>query len=64
MSFLSVLTLIFITLKLMGYITWSWWWVISPMYILTFLLAVLIVGAWRYNEKIHFRLAGRRRRPF
>lgn len=26
-----LLTLVFITMKLMGYIDWSWWWVISPI---------------------------------
>ncbi|MFW8589865.1 hypothetical protein ACOI22_03585 [Glaciecola sp. 2405UD65-10] len=31
MGFLSVLTLIFITLKLTGYITWGWFWVLSPI---------------------------------
>lgn len=31
--FLPILTLIFITLKLTGYITWSWLWVLSPMWI-------------------------------
>lgn len=27
------LTLIFVTLKLVGFITWSWWWVLSPVWI-------------------------------
>lgn len=44
--FFSILTLIFITLKLTGYITWSWWWVLIfvwvPLAILAFL--VFIVG--------------------
>jgi hypothetical protein len=31
--FLGILTLIFITLKLTGHITWSWWWVLSPLWI-------------------------------
>lgn len=30
--FLPILTLLFIGLKLAGFITWSWWWVISPLY--------------------------------
>lgn len=33
MGFLQVLTLIFITLKLMGYVTWSWWLVLSPAFV-------------------------------
>ena len=32
-GFLSALELIFITLKLTGYIEWSWWWVLSPTWI-------------------------------
>lgn len=27
-----ILGLIFITLKLTGYITWSWWWVLAPFW--------------------------------
>lgn len=29
-SFLGLLTIVFVVLKLTGYIDWSWWWVISP----------------------------------
>lgn len=31
-SFFSVLGLIFIALKLMGFISWSWWWVTAPFW--------------------------------
>ena len=31
MGFTEALTLVFIILKLMGYITWSWWLVLSPL---------------------------------
>jgi hypothetical protein len=31
--FLTVLLLIFITLKLTGVIAWSWWWVLAPFWI-------------------------------
>ena len=31
--FLSILCLIFITLKLTGYITWSWLWILSPLWL-------------------------------
>lgn len=30
--FFTVLGLIFITLKLCGTITWSWWWVTAPLW--------------------------------
>jgi hypothetical protein len=29
-GFFGVLTIVFITLKLLGYIDWSWLWVLSP----------------------------------
>lgn len=32
-TFIDLLTLVFITLKLTGYITWSWLWVLSLMWI-------------------------------
>ena len=32
LGFLEFLTLIFITLKLTGYINWSWWWVLAPLW--------------------------------
>ena len=31
-SYLEILTVVFITLKLCGVIDWSWWWVTSPMW--------------------------------
>jgi CHASE2 domain-containing sensor protein len=44
--FLSILCLIFITLKLTGYIAWSWWWVLAPIWIpiSTILVVFVIVG--------------------
>lgn len=32
LNILGVLGLIFVTLKLVGTITWSWWWVLFPFY--------------------------------
>lgn len=32
-SFAGVLTILFIGLKLTNHINWSWWWVLSPMWI-------------------------------
>ena len=46
-KFTSVLVLIFITLKLTGNITWSWWWVFSPWWIgiaLSFILFLFALG--------------------
>lgn len=38
----GVLTVIFVVLKLCGLIDWSWWWVLSPLWI-SFGLALIIV---------------------
>jgi hypothetical protein len=43
-GFVGLLTLLFIALKLTNYIDWSWWWVLSPMWI-GFLLIFIIVAA-------------------
>lgn len=43
-STLGLLGLAFVTLKLMGYITWSWIWVLAPFWI-PFLFALIIVLA-------------------
>jgi hypothetical protein len=32
-GFGGLLALVFITLKLVGTINWSWWWVLSPIWI-------------------------------
>ena len=42
-GFPSLLTLLFITLKLLGKIDWSWWWVLSPAWGML-VLAVLVIG--------------------
>lgn len=41
-GFAGLLTITFIVLKLTGVITWSWWWVLSPIWI-SFLLVFLIL---------------------
>lgn len=43
-SFWGLLTIVFITLKLTGYITWSWLWVLSPLWILACVLLIVFVG--------------------
>ena len=41
-GFTGLLAIVFITLKLCGVISWSWWWVLAPLWI-SFILIVLIV---------------------
>lgn len=42
-GFVGVLTIVFIALKLLGYISWSWWWVLSPLWISAILLVVVVL---------------------
>ena len=43
-GFTGLLTLVFIVLKLLGKITWSWWWILSPIWIsIIFVLVVVII---------------------
>ena len=40
----GLLTIVFIVLKLLNVITWSWWWVLSPIWIsVVLVVAILIV---------------------
>ena len=41
----TVLFLIFLVLKLCKVITWSWWWVLSPIWI-SLGLTVVVIFAW------------------
>lgn len=59
-GFAGLLAIVFITLKLTGYIAWSWWWVLSPLWIpgvvvFVVLIFVLIVGMATESLKIKRR---------
>ncbi len=41
-GFCGLLTIVFIVLKLIGVITWSWVWVLSPLWI-SWLVAILLI---------------------
>ena len=51
----SVLTIVFIILKLVGVINWSWWWVLSPLWInaifVVLVLAVVFVVVVATDKK-------------
>ena len=47
-GFFGLLTVLFIGLKLTGYVSWSWWWVLAPSWapfsiFLALLLAVVLL---------------------
>ena len=41
-GFATLLTLIFVTLKLTGHITWSWFWVVSPLIISSAIILLML----------------------
>jgi hypothetical protein len=44
-GFCGLLTILFIGLKLTGNITWSWWWVLSPLWIpIGLVISVMLVA--------------------
>lgn len=43
-SFPSLLTLVFVVMKCMGYIDWSWWLVFSPMLAMLGLSLLIIIA--------------------
>jgi len=52
-GFFGLLTIVFIILKLTNFITWSWWWVLSPMLIPLAMIGILllVMGAIYYFAK-------------
>ena len=42
-GFAGLLTIVFIVLKLLGIITWSWVWVFSPIWIEVILVILLLI---------------------
>ena len=43
-GFVGLLTIVFIVLKLLGKINWSWWWVLSPLWISAAFVILIILG--------------------
>lgn len=44
-GFVELLTILFIGLKLTGYVDWSWFWVLSPAIFFVCLAAVAVAAA-------------------
>ena len=42
-SMCSLLTIVFVTLKLCGVIAWSWWWVLAPLW-MPWAIAFTVMG--------------------
>ncbi len=44
-GFVGLLTIVFIVLRLLGKIDWSWWWVLAPVWGSIALVLMIIGGA-------------------
>lgn len=50
----AILTIIFIVLKCLGVINWSWWWVLSPIWIswaIVLFVVLIIFIIKRFKKK-------------
>jgi hypothetical protein len=45
-----ILFVIFLILKLMEYIDWSWWWITSPLWITAILFIVIVTFFYIKNK--------------
>lgn len=56
MGFTEVLTIIFVVLKIVGKIDWSWWLVLLPeiiaMVVYIILGVVVVVSQYKFNKKL------------
>jgi fatty acid desaturase len=50
LGLVSVLTIVFVVLKLVGVINWSWFWVLSPIWIDILIFVVIFVILYAYSE--------------
>lgn len=48
-GFTGLLTIAFIVLKLTKVISWSWLWVLSPLWISAALWVVLLILVWKFD---------------
>ena len=56
MDIASVLLIVFVILKLVGVINWSWWWVLSPLWIgiILWLVVVICYAIWVTHTEDEF----------
>jgi hypothetical protein len=54
-GFFGLLTLIFITLKLTGYIDWSWWLVLMPLFVPVILIFAILVTMLLLGARVRQR---------
>lgn len=49
-GFFGALALLFIALKLLGVISWSWWWVLSPIWIGALLTIAILIALYLWAK--------------
>ncbi len=49
----TILTLLFLTLKLCGVIAWSWWWVLAPVWVCAIAWVVVFIALLVREIKRH-----------
>lgn len=54
-GFLGLLTIVFITLKLLGKIEWSWLWVLSPLWIPVSLILGILLFVYILSKILKFK---------
>lgn len=60
-GFGGALTILFVALKLTGYIDWSWWWVLSPIWITVAFILLIVFGALGVAVRSDMKAAARRK---
>ena len=58
MGFTEVLTIVFIALKLLGVISWSWWLVLLPEILAFVVYAIMVISAVVVNVKFRNSMEG------
>lgn len=56
LSIPGIVFIVFLILKLTGLISWSWWWVTSPLWItvaLVVVIAVISIGVYLFSARKH-----------
>ena len=61
-GFFGLLTIVFVTLKLIGYLDWSWWLVLAPMWLGLVVILVFLVIWGVVTSTGHGRIVFRKRK--
>lgn len=51
LDFFELLSIVFIALKLTGFIDWSWWWVLAPLWGPLLFVVLVVLPMFLYVNK-------------